>query len=492
MHFYFELLKLFLNITMFKKNKGETILTFCQNNGLAYIKLAQILATQNYGTIFTETDRLKLEKICDNINPLPFSEIQKILNSNYGNLAEIFSSVAETPLGAASISQVHKGVLKDGTEVAIKIKRNDLTSTLEQDLKKLQKITISYISFLKKHEKFQKFIAKHFPLLNLKNLTGFNIAFKLYYKWIIEETNFQNEAQNIQNYRTFAHNVNGKVPNTSSIVIPKVFKDLSNDQIIVIDYIPYPNFNKTHDNEAKAKALNSYIALSFYALFHDIDVYFHGDPHNGNLFLDENGNLGFLDMGLLFKLSKEDIKLTKTFFLAAYTRNYEKIFNLLLSFGEVTEEEKENLHSELKNYCKNINTETVTAYFINLIPICLKYNIAPPDFLFCMAKAFICLNGINTITSNNTSAYELLEKQTFEYILAENFENLKKLGITLTNISPTIINSAIKFTLHKTIPEQNYLKISQELKKEETRKALNDALDFLQFIKNLGNDYLKR
>lgn len=160
MPFYKELLKLIFNVLIFKKSNGEALKIFCKNNGIAYIKLAQILATQNYGTLFTEKDRKDLEMICDNINPLPFTEIKQTLEEEYGNLDEIFQSIDETPIGAASISQVHKATLKDGNIVALKIKRKDITTSLENDLKRLQKIVTSYILFLRKHSHIRSIINK--------------------------------------------------------------------------------------------------------------------------------------------------------------------------------------------------------------------------------------------------------------------------------------------------------------------------------------------
>ena len=136
MKFYLDILKLIKNIVILKKSNGEAIRIFCNNNGLAYIKLAQILATQNYGTLFSEEDRRDLEAICDNSNPLSFEEIKSILISEYGDLEKTFLSIEEIPLGSASISQVHKATLKDGTVVALKIKRRDITNTLETDLKR--------------------------------------------------------------------------------------------------------------------------------------------------------------------------------------------------------------------------------------------------------------------------------------------------------------------------------------------------------------------
>lgn len=492
MRLYLELLNLIKNIAFLKKSNGEAIKIFCRNNGLAYIKLAQILATQNYGDIFTEEDRKDLEEICDDINPLPFSDIKKILETEYGNLDDMFTTIDENPIGAASISQVHKATLKDGRVVALKIKRKDITSTLEKDLKRLQIIATNYISFLNKHHWVGRIVDKFIPILNLSNQVGIDKAFILYYSWILDETDFKHEVQNIKDYTNFARQVNGQIPSTVDIVIPKVYEELCGDNIIVMEYIPYKNFNHINDEDAKVKALNSYIQLSFHAMFHGIEVCFHGDPHGGNIYLDDNGNIGFLDMGLLFKLSNEDIKLTKDFFFSAYLGDSQKLLKILTRYSSLSSEDENKLKVELVDFCSHINEKTITAYFTDMIAICLKFNISPPDFLFCMAKAFICLNGISSLSNNNVKGFELLQKQALEYLITENINNVKGLGVKLLKLSPTIIHSGLNFVLKKSITHDDYQEIVDTLKNEETRKTLNDALDFLQLISIIGKNSLGR
>ena len=77
-----------------------------------------------------------------------------------------------------------------------------------------------------------------------------------------------------------------------------------------MEFIKYKTLNQlelNEDNCNKIKtALNSYISSSLYAMFNGLPIVFHGDPHNGNIYIDESGNIGFLDMGLLFELSEED------------------------------------------------------------------------------------------------------------------------------------------------------------------------------------------
>lgn len=493
MKFYKELFKLIFNILILKKSNGEAIKIFCKNNGLAYIKLAQILATQNYGTLFTEADRKDLENICDNINPLPFSEIKKILEEEYGNLSDTFLAIDETPLGSASISQVHKATLKDGQIIALKIKRKDITSSLEKDIKKLRKIVLAYVNYLSKRPRLQKLVKIYIPILYINNKIGFTKAFELYYSWILEETDFLHEANNIHDYTAFANQVNGTIPNTIYITLPKVYDQLCSENIIAMEYIPYPTFNHNHDEEAKKRAINNYFELSFYAVFHNIPVIFHGDPHGGNIYLDNLGNIGFLDMGLLVHLNLDEIKLTKQLFLGAYTNNYEKLFNFLLPYANFkNEEEKTSFKNDLKDFCSKVKTNTIASFFVNMINVCLKYDISPPEFLFCIAKAFVALNGISYLANNTTSAFELLKKQTLEYLLTENINSLATLSIKALELAPSILHSGLHFALTKTFPNEEYNKITEALKNEETRAALNNALDFLHLLKTIGNDTLER
>ena len=74
----------------------------------------------------------------------------------------------------------------------------------------------------------------------------------------------------------------------------------------------------------------------------------------------------------------------------------------------------------------------------------------------------------------------------------ENINGLKNLSIRVLKISPNIFHSGIHFALHKTLPQSDCDKILEELKNEDVRKALNDALDFLHLLKNIGNDSLGR
>ena len=247
MKLYLEVLKLLFKKFVLRKNNGIVIKDFSEKMGIVYIKLAQILATQNFGNLFTEEDRKMLSSICDDCNPISYDEIEEVLKQEYGNnLNNIFSFIDKNPVGSASVSQVHRAVLKNGDEVAIKIKRKDITKTIEEDIRRIKKI-----------------IHRFGKIVKFNNFTGGDHALELYLGWIKQETDFKHEKENIKMYQNFANDVNGKVPGTKTIKVPKLYENYCTDNIIVMEFIKNKKINKmelTDENKNKiTTAINIYI-----------------------------------------------------------------------------------------------------------------------------------------------------------------------------------------------------------------------------------------
>lgn len=392
-------------------SRGAAIRKFCSSMGLAYIKFAQILAMQNIGGIFTETDRQDIMSICDDCNPLPYREIRKVLIREYGTqyIRDNFRKIGRKPVGSASISQVHRAVLKSGTRVVLKVKRDDVVKSMDRDIR-----TIRVLSH------------RFGWLFGLHNRSASDAAFDYLSEWLLQETDFVHEVGNIRRYQEFADSVNGKVPGCVDIVLPKVYREHCTENIICMEYIPYPTiFHMDSDNPRIREAFNSYLQLSFYALLHDIPVVWHGDPHGGNVYVDSNGSIGFLDMGLLFEMSPEDTHMTRELFLCAYLGLHEKLYGMLKGYLKPGQD-KEAFKKRLEEYCEGRPGKPVSSFFMDVVLICLDFDFKPPRFLFEMAKAFVCLNGADCIYGNDVAGFELLQAQVDEYLMRRCGKQVRK------------------------------------------------------------------
>lgn len=413
MKLYWRIFCMIIQKFILRRNTGVVICDFAEKMGVVYIKMAQILAMQNYGQVFTEEDRQRLSKICDDCNPISFSKIQQIIDQEYQNqTTALFSTIDPEPIGSASISQVHRAQLKDGRKVVLKVKREDIVRSVEHDVRQIRRLVHALGRFAK-----------------FRNFLGSDQALELWADWILEETDFGRECQNISRYQQFADSVNGKISGTHCIKLPKVYPELCTDKIIVMEFITYPTINHlelTNDNKQKIQTcINDYLALSFYAMFQDLPVVFHGDPHGGNLYIDPAGNVGFLDMGLIFEFTTDEAQLLRQLFLYSYTRKTEPLIDLLIQNSRHADYDRTKFIQDMGAEIARLHDIPVTQYFVEMINVFTKYNISPPTFIFKAAKAFLALYGMNTVVGNLTSTKELLASQVIEYYVTRSLHDLQ-------------------------------------------------------------------
>lgn len=439
MKLYFYGLLMLVRKFILRQNTGIVICKFAERMGVVYIKMAQILAMQNYGNIFTEQDRERLSKICDHCQPIPYSKIRKVLEHEYGpKLSKFFRKINEIPLGSASISQVHRATLRDGREVVIKVKRTDVTRHVTRDANQLKRL-------IHRFGRFAKF----------RNFLGSDRALMLWVEWIYQETDFENERTNILRYQSFTEDVNGGVPEAVNLRVPEVYSEFCKPNIIVMEFIPHPTVNQlelnTQNKQLIQKALNDYLSLSFYALLHGIPVVFHGDPHGGNIYLDEAGNLGFLDLGLIFELTSEEMDFVRELFLNSYTGKPEKIIDFLVNSCEHTDFNREAFAQAISEEVKRVKEIPITAYFVEMMNIFTGFNMSPPPVFFKMAKAFLALFGINTFIDNYTDTKTLLASQLAEYYIGRTVDDFRTLTETGIKLLPNFFNRGLKQGISRSI-----------------------------------------
>lgn len=248
--------------------------------GPTFVKFGQIVSSRR--DLVTDEYYEELCKLQANVPPFPAKEARKIIEEETGlRLGQIFRSFDDTPVGAASIAQVHRAELLDGTLVAVKVQRPDITERIERDLAILQDLAA--------------FIERHSPDLSSLNPVGVVTEFS---ETLLKELDFTNEAVNAER---FAKEFEGN----PWIRVPAVYRDISTSRVMVMDFLkgfPPVDVEQLKENGIDPRELAKHLTeLLFEQIFSH--GFFHGDPHPGNMKIQEGGVTALLDYGMMGSFS---------------------------------------------------------------------------------------------------------------------------------------------------------------------------------------------
>lgn len=282
--------------------------------GPTFVKLGQLLATRP--DLIPPEFSEEFKKLHDQVPGVPFEEIRAILTAHFGAPpAEVFSEFDETPLAAASIAQVHRARLKDGSRVVVKVQRPGIERLIREDLEILRGLA----------DLFHRYI----PEIRVYNPRGIVAEFARSMEF---ETNFVVEANNI---RRFSVNF-AKEPN---IKIPHVYSEFTGRRVLVmeeLDGIPLSQKSAleqegVHPEEVLRRGLRAYMKMVY------SDGLFHGDLHAGNVLLLKNSQIGLIDFGIVGRLNRKTQGAIANMFLALAEEDYDRLAYLYVDLAPFTE-----------------------------------------------------------------------------------------------------------------------------------------------------------
>ncbi|MCB9282687.1 MAG: AarF/ABC1/UbiB kinase family protein [Lewinellaceae bacterium] len=265
-------------IALHVRNAERVKLAILKLKGL-FIKVGQMLSI--LGNFLPEEFQAPLEALQDKIPPRPLSEVRERIVREFGKEPEaLFTRFDETPVASASIGQVHRAQLSDGTEVAVKIQHANIEEIAKVDLRIIQKLTrlISWIFDIK----------------------GIEFVYTQIRKMIEEELDFARECQSMQ---VIAENLKEE----ERFVIPQVYSTYSTGRVITStwqDGVKITNVDQLDDwqldrHELASRLLRVYCHMVFK------DGFYHVDPHPGNILVKQDGTLVLLDFGAVAKLGRQ-------------------------------------------------------------------------------------------------------------------------------------------------------------------------------------------
>ena len=250
--------------------------TFANLRG-AYIKLGQFLSTQ---AILPQAYLLQFVRMQDQVTPVAFREIEDALAREWGpGWRDHLRSIDPTPLAAASIGQVHRGVLSDGREVVIKVQYPDIQRFFSKDLALVETLLPVAIAIIR----------TAYPAVR----TGIDhraMARELF-RYINLELDYRNEVLNQQ--KMTAHFATWK-----SVAIPEIVPELCTAHVITMLYQAGARIHdwfETASQEQRDMLFETYMDFSFYSYV--VVGCFQSDCHPGNFLVSPDERLILLDFG---------------------------------------------------------------------------------------------------------------------------------------------------------------------------------------------------
>ena len=250
--------------------------------GPAFIKMGQILSTR---PDLVPVDFIReLAKLQDRVPPFPFADIRRIIKEETGKSADDwFDRLEAKPLASASIGQVHRAMLKDGEEVAVKVQRPKIRKLVEVDLE----IMLHLATLAERHIEE---LAPHRPL---KIVEEFARSIEKEMDYTLEATSMERVA------RTCLHD--------DAVYIPKVFREVTTKRVLTtefIDGIKVSRVDRLDEEGYDRKLITKHGAdILLTQIFEH--GFFHADPHPGNLFVLPNNVICLLDFGMMGRVDRQ-------------------------------------------------------------------------------------------------------------------------------------------------------------------------------------------
>jgi len=344
--------------------------------GPTFVKLGQLFATRV--DVFPPTWIAEFEKLQSKVPPVPFADLAPHLEAALGLPAtEIFLELDVDAFAAASIAQVHRAKLQDGTPVILKIRRPGIEKKIEADLRIMQHLARLAEQEIPDAHRYQ-------PVMMLAQFR----------RSLRRELDLLMEAHNIERFRT-------NFADDESVHIPKVYWDYTNEILNVQEELIGIPGTRLGEVRAAGMDLPVLAARGADAVLKMILVhgYFHADPHPGNVIYLSGNRVGMIDFGMVGRLTEYRRNQMVNLLDALARKDEEGMLAVVLEWTESREVDEAKLGSDMLelvySYDNLLLKDVKIGPLLTEISAIIRENglVLPAD-LSLLFKALITLEGL--------------------------------------------------------------------------------------------------
>ncbi len=276
------------------------------------IKLGQFVSTRV--DILPRATIQELSGLQDEVRAVDFEDIKIMVCSEFGlALENIYAHIEPKPVAAASLGQVHYGVLLNGREVAIKVMRPGIEEIIRIDLNAIRQV----IKLIKTFTDWERFI-------------DLDAIYQEFEETLWGELDYLKEGHN-------AEVIAANSSDDKELLIPEIIWEYTRTRVLTMEYvrgIKITNYEEIEDAGIDRKRVAAHL-LSIYIRQVLVDGFYHADPHPGNLFVTKDGKVIMVDFGMVGSISIEMRRNLVDMVKAIVRRDYDTVVDYLIRLGFV-------------------------------------------------------------------------------------------------------------------------------------------------------------
>jgi ubiquinone biosynthesis protein len=355
------------------KPKPERLRETFEELGTVFIKFGQILSERP--DLIPERYCKELENLQDGVKGFDPAEAKQIVDEEIG--LENLKEFQEEPMAAASIAQVHRATLKTGEEIVLKIRRPDIKEEVHRDL--------DILLYLAKKADKHVDIGDNFIHSEVREFA----------EWTKEELDFEKELRNAE---VFRENMDGE----ERIRVPEVYPEYTTEKVLTIEYVDAVKCDNVEEIRKMDIDEEEIARTGIRSVLKQIlrDGLLHADPHPSNFMVDRDGNLLFLDFGMMTRITKDTQRHLGMLMLQIANEDIEGLLETVKELSKVEDNAeldklKRDMEREiLKLRDTTIEQQSVSRVLIKLSTKAAQRGVYLPTKITLIGKGILTMEGI--------------------------------------------------------------------------------------------------
>ncbi len=372
--------------------------------GPTFVKLGQLLATRV--DLFEPEWIAEFSRLQDSAHTATYEGIHQQLTEDLGAAPEmVFAAFDPEPLAAASMAQVYRARLEDGTEVVVKVRRPGIRLTVEADLRWMARLAELAESESPELRAFQpREVVRQFTQSLRRELD-----------FASECRNAERIAQNFARYTGFngdsvpkakvvgapAQGVAPPAPQEPIIVIPRVFWQWTSERVCVQEFIAGISGRQLERVDQAGLDRQVLARRGAQAVLKMIveDGFFHADPHPGNVFYLPGNRIAFIDFGMVGRLSEARRDQLMRLLLGLVQHEPQRVADVMIEWTGDGATDEDGLTLEIQAFVQQYHGVVLKqlrlgAMLTDLVTILRQHQLRLPPDLSLLIKAFVSLEGM--------------------------------------------------------------------------------------------------